>query len=194
MRVPRGRRVVRVIGGDLARRRIESPKGTDTRPTTDRVREALFQHLESARLPQGFPGLTVLDLYAGSGTLSIEAISRGADHATLVEQDRAAACVIRRNLQALGLVDRATLVARRLPGALRSIDGPFDLVFMDPPYRLEPLASLATELTRLSKATALLVYEHDTRTTPPQLDGWAPPESRNYGNTSVSFYHREVGR
>lgn len=181
---------MRVVGGDLARRRIDAPKGRDTRPTSDRVREALFQHLEAARLDNGFHQLRVLDVYAGSGALAIEALSRGAEAAVLVEADRNAVSTIRRNLEALGLVDNVTLVSAKLPAAFRRLEGPFDLIFADPPYRIEPIEAAADELRRLAVPGCLLVYEHAARTTPPAIEGWLGPDIRRYGDTAVAVYER----
>jgi len=121
---------MRIIAGEWRGRPLKAPAGAATRPTADRVRETLFSMLAS-RLGT-FEGLRVADLFAGSGALGFEALSRGAAHVTFVEQDRAALDAIRANAAALKADDRAQILARsalRLPAS-----EPFDLIFADPPY------------------------------------------------------------
>lgn len=121
---------MRVIAGSAKGRTLRAPPGRGTRPTADRVREALF-----ASLGPSLRDAVVLDLWSGSGALAIEALSRGAQRAVLVERDRAAVSVLRANLAACGFTERAAVVAgdvRRF--ARRPRDGPFDLVLADPPY------------------------------------------------------------
>lgn len=144
--------MTRIIGGTAGGRRIETPKGEGTRPTSDRVREALFSTLEAHF--GVLDRLAVLDLYAGSGAIALEAASRGASYVVAVEADRATAKVVERNAKALGTVGSvvetvALPVARFLAHPSRT---KIDLVFLDPPY---PLAE-----TDLARDLALLV-EHD---------------------------------
>jgi 16S rRNA (guanine966-N2)-methyltransferase len=123
---------VRIVAGEFASRRLVAPRGRSTRPTSDRARESLFAAL-GARVVDA----RVLDLFAGSGALGLEALSRGAEHATFCEVDRYAVEALRRNVEALGLADRTTIVpgdARRfLRGAARS-GAQYTLVLLDPPY------------------------------------------------------------
>jgi 16S rRNA (guanine966-N2)-methyltransferase len=121
---------VRIIAGDWRGRRLEAPPGEATRPTADRVRETLFSMLASRLGP--FDDLKVADLFAGSGALGFEALSRGAAAATFVESDRQAAAVIRHNADRLGAVDRVRLIGGSALALPRS--EPFDLIFADPPY------------------------------------------------------------
>jgi 16S rRNA (guanine966-N2)-methyltransferase len=121
---------VRIIAGQFRGRPLDAPPGLDTRPTGDRVREALFSMLAS-RLGS-FEGLRVADLYAGSGALGLEALSRGAEHATFVEKDPKAQAVIKANAAKLGLVDRIRILGGSALALPRS--EPFDLVLADPPY------------------------------------------------------------
>jgi 16S rRNA (guanine966-N2)-methyltransferase len=121
---------VRIIAGEWRGRRLQAPPGQGTRPTADRTRETLFSMLAS-RIGS-FEGLRVADLYAGSGALGLEALSRGAAHATFVENDPAAVKVIRANASALGALDRVDI--RPLSAATLAPMQPFDLVFADPPY------------------------------------------------------------
>ena len=121
---------MRIIAGAWRGRTLVAPKGLETRPTADRTRETLFSMLVS-RIGS-FDGLRVADLYAGSGALALEALSRGAGHATLIENDRAAVQAIERNLDSLGARDRATVRAMSAVSLPR--ETPFDIVFADPPY------------------------------------------------------------
>ena len=121
---------MRIIAGELRGRPLTSPAGLATRPTSDRVREALFSMLAS-RLGS-FEGLRVADLYAGSGALGLEAISRGAAHATFVESDRRAAAAITANAERLGVAERVRILGGSALALPRS--DPFDLIFADPPY------------------------------------------------------------
>jgi 16S rRNA (guanine(966)-N(2))-methyltransferase RsmD len=178
---------VRVTGGALARRTLEAPKGRRTRPTTDRVREALFS-LVGARLDLG--GAAVLDLFAGSGALGVEALSRGAARAVLVERHGPTLAVARRNVAALGLTERAALVRADALAALRQsagpAAGPFDLVLADPPYDLRVLPDLpALARPRLAPG-GLFVLEHDARHAFDAAPGWLL--SRPYGRTVVSLF------
>jgi 16S rRNA (guanine966-N2)-methyltransferase len=177
---------VRVIAGQLGGRRFAAPPGRDTRPTADRVREALFSSLAA-----DLPGAVVLDLYAGSGALAIEALSRGAERAVLVEADRRAAAVIARNLADLELGERAELRHATAERFCASPDpGPFHLVLCDPPYSTA-LPDVHARLAELEAAgalaaRALIVIERDRRD--PHLDD-APPgflasvRRRSYGDT-----------
>lgn len=175
---------MRLTGGRLARRPIEAPKGDRTRPTSDRVREALFSMLGS-RLDLG--GARVLDLFAGSGALGLEALSRGAAHATFVERHGPTLAVARANAQALGVAEAAAFVRADVFGLLdRTTGGSFDLVLADPPYALAELPTLPALVRPRLAPGGLLVLEHDTRH---GFDG-APGHvlSRAYGGTVVSLF------
>lgn len=174
---------MRVIAGDARGRRLVTPRGDRTRPTADRVREALFSSLQPR-----LPGARVLDLFAGSGALAIEALSRGADHATLVERARPALEAIRTNLDTAGVADRATVVAARLPGALDRVAGPFDLVFLDPPYELDRdvLAATLAALPPLLADDGALHLEQAARAgAPPWPASLRPGRTRGYGDTAI---------
>ncbi|MBM7772802.1 16S rRNA (guanine966-N2)-methyltransferase [Actinokineospora baliensis] len=179
--------MTRIVAGAAGGRRLAvPPKGT--RPTADRVREALFSALEAA---VDLDGARVLDLYAGSGALGFEALSRGAALVTLVEQDRAAVEVLRRNAATVAMpgVDiRASRVDRVLAAAPTA---PYDLVFADPPYALDD-AELAAALTALTAGwlgpEATVVVERSTRSGDPH---WPPAlvgtRSRRYGETTLHW-------
>jgi 16S rRNA (guanine966-N2)-methyltransferase len=182
---------MRVIAGALGGRVLAAPRGLGTRPTSDRVREALFAVLGDVE------GASVLDLYAGSGALAIEALSRGAARALCVERERRAVDALRRNLDALGLADRCTVLAVPLARARAAVAraAPFDLVLCDPPYDDVDSGLLAREIDRLLASGLLpeggrLVLEHATRTPPPELAGLGLEKTRRYGDTTLSFYER----
>ena len=134
---------MRIIAGEHRGRVLKAPKGDGTRPTTDRVRESLMSMLASAR--GGFEGAVVLDAFAGSGALALEALSRGADRACLVERDGAAAKVVEANVRLLGYGPDRARVRRAdvLKAVVPSVGTPYDLVFLDPPYAVEAAEVLA---------------------------------------------------
>ena len=172
---------MRVIAGRYRGRRLQAPSGTDVRPTSDRVREALFSILGDIE------GLRVLDLFAGSGALGIEALSRGAASAVLVENDREALEAIRRNLEPLG--DAGARVVRAEAVAwLRAGGGPYDLVFLDPPY--SSAGKLAEPLSQALPAVllpnSLIVSESDKRD--PLTLAFPREDERTYGNTRIAIY------
>ncbi|CAA9368437.1 MAG: 16S rRNA (guanine(966)-N(2))-methyltransferase [uncultured Nocardioidaceae bacterium] len=185
--------MTRIIAGSAGGRRIQTPRGRATRPTSDRVREALFSAIE-ANLGS-FAGRRFLDLYAGSGAVGLEAGSRGAAAVTLVEQDRSTAALIRTNARVLGL-PQVTVVAG---AAQRWAEGPhdqppYDAVFADPPYD-EPAADVAAVLAALHERarlapTALVVVERARRDPP-----WGWPagfwadRSKRYGDTTLWYGH-----
>jgi 16S rRNA (guanine966-N2)-methyltransferase len=178
---------MRVIAGQLRSRKLHAPKGAQTRPTHDRVKEALFSVLGNV------VDFNVLDLYAGTGALGIEALSRGARHACFVEQARGALESLRRNLSELSLTDQATVLARdvRLCAAELMRIGPFDLVFCDPPW--QQMDAVVTQLSALAPPTWLspegkLVLEHSARWEARGIDGLCPSESRRWGDTAVTVF------
>jgi 16S rRNA (guanine966-N2)-methyltransferase len=173
---------VRVVAGEFRGRRLAAPRGVRTRPTADRVREALFSMLGDVT------GARVLDLYAGSGALGIEALSRGAESAVFVERDARAADVIDRNLSSLGLDEQ--VVRQDALRFLARAEGMFDLVFCDPPYDSAPrLAGALTErLPALTSETARIVTESDKRM-PLELPFRLLTE-RTYGDTRIAIHGR----
>lgn len=181
---------LRVTGGRLVRRRLAVPKAADqgdVRPTTDRVREALFSSL-AAR--DAIADARVLDLFAGSGALGIEALSRGAARATFVERAHPVAQVLRENLRALEL--DGEVVERDAARALSQLPAAgFDLVLADPPYALAVDAGVMGELLRVLAPGGLLVLERAKKSdAPPELDGLPLTDQRVYGSTKVFIYER----
>ncbi|WP_296605438.1 16S rRNA (guanine(966)-N(2))-methyltransferase RsmD [Nocardioides sp.] len=182
--------MTRIIGGAAGGRRIQTPRGASTRPTSDRVREALFSAIES--WCGSLHGLRFLDLYAGSGAVGLEAWSRGAGVVTLVEHDRRTAALITDNARAIGyakahvVAGSVTAVLRRPPSA------PYDVVFLDPPYPLsdealaEDLAALATEGWLVPGA--LVVVERSSRSPEPTWPGgFEETRSKRYGETTLWY-------
>ncbi len=177
---------MRIVAGRFGGRRIAVPPGRATRPTSDRVREALFAMLGP------LDGERVLDAFAGSGALGLEALSRGAASVTFVEHEQRAAAVIRRNIEDLGLAaDEATLVQVPVARALRAArerGDAYDLVFLDPPYRLAPAlgTELAEALAPLLTSDARVVTESDRRA-PLDLPLTATHD-RRYGDTLIRIH------
>jgi 16S rRNA (guanine966-N2)-methyltransferase len=174
---------MRVIGGQHGGRTLVAPRGRGTRPTSDRVREALFSILGP------LDGARVLDLFAGSGALAIEALSRGAAQATLVDSSRASVASIRRNLAALGLTAEVVPgTARAFLGRARDDARQYDLIFLDPPYRMasELAAALSSALAPLLAPGARVIAESDRRA---PLDlAITPLDERRYGDTLIRIY------
>lgn len=185
--------MIRVIAGELGGRRLHTPSGMRTRPTAERVREALFNIL-------GPPpaGAMVLDLYAGSGALGIEALSRGAARAVFVEQDAGALQTLKKNLRTLSLEKRAILLPRPVRSALPLLlaHAPFQWVFADPPYKSEELPFL---LDRFATAAllaphGLFIVERAARDADSLAESLLSPsclklcDRRQYGDTALLFY------
>ena len=180
---------MRIVAGEFRGRQLAAPGGDTTRPTAARAREALFSILADVSAER------VLDLYAGSGALGLEALSRGAQRLVLVESSKAAQQAIRSNVLSLGVGARATLLPLRAEASFKALErlGPFTLVFADPPWAdaqaamviLEKLAS-----TSLLAPAARLVLEHAART-PPVLKEGAPlsaVDTRRWGDTAVTIF------
>lgn len=187
--------MTRIIAGSARGRRLAVPDGRTTRPTSDRAREGLFSALDAAL--NGFGGLRVLDLYAGSGAVGLEALSRGASAALLVESDRAAARIAYANLDALGLRG-ARLATERVEqlAAMPCPDEPYDLLYLDPPYAM-PADDLAAVLAALADngwiaPGATIAVERASRG--PQWlwpAGFRALRSRAYGEGTVWYGRRQ---
>ena len=175
---------MRIVGGRLGGRTLYAPRGAATRPTPERVREALFSILGSVE------GAEALDLFAGSGALGIEARSRGAATATFVDSSAAAIAAIRRNLEALELGDEVRRQrASAFLQAARATARHYDLVFLDPPYRHATSLGreLATALEPILAPGGLVVAESDRRS-PLDLETLTLQDERRYGDTLIRIY------
>lgn len=169
---------MRIIGGEWRARRLEAPAGRTTRPTTDRAREAWMSILHPS-----LPGARVLDLFAGSGALGLEALSRGAAEATFVDDDARAITALRKNLAALGAADRATIVRTDALRFVKTLGaGAFDIAFADPPYE-QGLATAMADRWLDVAFSRILGVEHSPR----ELLGGGD-DSRRYGDTAITFY------
>ena len=173
---------MRIVAGTARGRRIRSPSGEGTRPTSDRVREALYNALVSRG---GVGGARVADLFAGSGALGLEALSRGAAHCWFAEDDRAALAMIQDNLATLGFEDRATVLRGRLPSVCSRLPDDLDLVLADPPYAYDGWTELLTGLRPHLGPDALVVAESDRSIGLPP--GWEILWERTYGGTVIVF-------
>lgn len=182
--------MTRIIGGAAGGRRIATPRGSQTRPTSDRVREALFSAIES--WCGSLQGLRFLDLYAGSGAVGLEAWSRGAGVVTLVESDRRTASLITANARELGFA-KANVVSAAVASTVATAPAaPYDVVFLDPPYPLGDDA-VAADLAALAGNAwlvpgALVVVERSSRSPQPEWPaGFEPLRSRKYGETTLWY-------
>jgi len=188
-----GEQRVRIVAGRWKGRIIAAPPGEGTRPTSDRVREALFSSL-AARMGADLGAGPVLDLFAGSGALAFEALSRGAVRAVLVEKSRAALRSIADNTATLGAAEMVSVVAGDVFGAgLRRVGrlGPFALLLCDPPYRIDP-ARIAHTVETLAEGGgflpgAALVWEHSSARAVPEPTGFARERTYRYGDTAVTL-------
>jgi 16S rRNA (guanine966-N2)-methyltransferase len=171
---------VRIIAGSRKGARIFAPKGSDTRPTGDRVREAAFNLIGPV------DGASVLDLFAGSGAMGLEALSRGAASAVFVESDREASRAIERNLAKLGLTG-ATVLCRDAFQAIAGGGRTYDLVLCDPPYDFAGHDRLGPYLARVLAPEGLLVYETGARTEP-LVEGLNVRTSRTYGSARLTLF------
>ena len=184
--------MTRIIGGSVGGRRIRTPAGEQTRPTSDRVREALFSAVDAAL--GSLSGLRFLDVYAGSGAVGLEARSRGAGVVTLVEHDRRTAALIRSNAATLGFDQVEVLASPAGRTLAQPPRAPYDVVFLDPPYAL-PGADVEADLRALRDHDwlahdALVVVERSSRGDPLTWpDGLRGDRSRKYGETTLWYGH-----
>ncbi len=179
---------MRVVGGRYRGKNLVTPLGLATRPTTDRVRENLFNIL-SNRID--FNGIRAMDLFAGTGALGIEALSRGAAFCLFVDNAGQARASIRKNVEALALTGNSKIF-RRDATNLGPVEGmkPFDLVFTDPPYGRglgEKTAQALAQGGWLS-SNAIFILEEEKASMPETLDGFSPPDTRNYGDTAIGLF------
>ena len=181
---------MRIIAGEFRSRTLLAPKGMDTRPTLDRTRESLFNIIAA-----DCSDARVLDLYAGSGALALEALSRGAASAVLCDKSREAARAIAANIASLKVEDRARLMAMSDQQAVRTLEqerAEFDLVFLDPPYRMDTVpACRMLEEAGVLLDDALVVIEHSAESVPEPPECFRLTDRRRYRDTMISFYRYE---
>ena len=182
------RSTLRVIAGSLKGRKLDVPSWEGLRPTSDRLRETLFNVLAPR-----IEGSVFLDGYAGTGAVGIEALSRGAAHVTFVEQDRRAQQLIERNLERAGVgKDRYAIIRAGFAGAARQLGSQFQIVFLDPPYGAADLAEALTAAAPLIAAGSLLVLEHATRDPAPDSHvTLRRTRELTQGDSALAFYTHE---
>ncbi len=190
---------MRIVAGRYRGRTLKAPPGDTTRPTTDRVREAVFSAIASI-VGGDLGGGTVLDAFAGSGALGLEALSRGCSHAVFAEQDRAALVVVRGNIAALGASEAVSVVSGDVfllaqRGSLPRT--PYSLLLLDPPYRLDParVASLVSDIALNGQLEegAVVVWEHAAGIRVEWPEGLSACRSKRYGTTEVDIAVFEKG-
>lgn len=175
---------LRITGGTARGIPLAEPRGHRLRPATGLVREAVFNILGDT-----VEGSRVLDLYAGTGAYGIEALSRGAEHATFIEAHPAACKAILDSLSRTGFQEHGLVLRGRLPSALASATGEFDIVFLDPPYDDADAPEILTSLRRMLAEGAQVVYEHSSRYNPPERPaGLTLDERRTYGDSAIALY------
>lgn len=177
---------MRIIAGEARGRIIEAPEGRNTRPTLDRVRENMFNMLQGE-----VSGSRILDLFAGSGALSLEALSRGAAFAVLVDSDRKASEVLKKNIEALHFHERTRALRTdwKAAAALLKQEGEtFDLVFLDPPYRMTDLREVFEAMVPLIGGDSLIVLEHEAGKAPQVPENYTAVKDRAWGFCAATFY------
>ena len=177
---------IRIIAGRFGGRLIAAPAGRKTHPMGERIRNALFNSIGDE-----IEGAHILDAFAGTGSVGLEAISRGAAHATFVEKDRTAQKIIDANITTLNVEDQTKLVKAPVASWTNTYDGPlFDIIFADPPYH-DVQFSTAISLMGLLKPGALMVLSHPGRDECPTRPGVVVVDNRSYGDATLVFFRRE---
>jgi 16S rRNA (guanine966-N2)-methyltransferase len=182
---------MRIVAGAFRGRRLYSPRNDKIRPTADRVREAVFSIIAAC-----LPGGSVLDLFAGTGALGLEALSRGARRAVFVDQSPEAIRLIRANVALCGVQERVKVFHGPIDQVMRRLAGEgeaFDVIFVDPPYGKGYVEKALGRLGEIARCGALVIAEHSVKDDlPRRWAGWAKTGERRYGDTMISFYEREL--
>lgn len=177
---------MRIGGGNTKGRRLQTVPGRQLRPTSGRVRQALFNALR-----EWVSGSIFVDMFAGTGSVGLEALSQGASHVYFVENDRRALLALRANINRCGVESQTTVVAAALPQALRLLPAAqqVDILFLDPPYASDLAEATLNTLDdgALLAPHSLIVWQHAARREPLALSGYTLRQSRRYGNTQLSF-------
>lgn len=177
---------VRIIAGKYGGRKIETPDGKKTHPMAERVRNAMFNSIGDEVI-----GARVLDAFAGSGAVGIEALSRGAAHVTFIERDRVAQRVIAENVELLGIEEQSKIIKASVSAWASTYEGePFDLIFVDPPYH-DPQFSTAMQISGLLKPGALMVLSRPGRSESPTKSGVVVVDNRSYGDAALTYFRLE---
>ena len=178
---------MRVITGSARGRQLVTPEGMDTRPTTDKVKEAVCSSLQF-----DFPEAVVLDLFAGSGQMAIEALSRGAKRAVLIDSDARAIGCIRQNIKACGFEDSASVLRSEALSYLTRTNECFDIAFLDPPYRHDTLAKVLPVLAGKMQPHGIIVCEHEPECKLPEtILNFHLQKQKKYGKIVISVYRMD---
>ena len=184
--------MIRIVGGQAKGRMLKVPPGDKTRPTSARVREAVFGMLQAA-----VPGADVLDLFCGSGAYALEALSRGARRAVLVDSDARAVSCARQNAQSLDFSDKTSIFRSdylRALQMLRQNGKKFDMIFLDPPYRANLYTKALSGAGPLMREGGWAVCEHAAQYSVQPTQGWALERTKVYGTRAVTLYQKEGPR
>ena len=175
---------MRIIAGTLRGRKLFTPKGFEIRPATDRVRQYIFDCIRGH-----LPDADVLDLFAGTGSVGIEALSRGAKFADFVDNSLESASLIKKNIESLSLEKRSKVFDIDAFKFVEKCDRRYDLIFLDPPYRYEPTGNLAqkTASSKILKSDGLLIIEHDNESIIPELLDFNLLKQKKFGRTIISI-------
>ena len=178
---------MRVITGTARGRKLETLDGLDVRPTTDRVKEAMFSSIQFE-----IEGATVLDLFAGSGQLGIEALSRGANKCFFADNSASSVAVVKKNLQTTKLTDQAVVSLSDYKTFLSTVNANFDIVFIDPPYALDVIEEILTLLDKKTSDSVKILYEHGIEKQLPEKVGrFTLKKNYKYSKTVVTLYVSE---
>lgn len=181
---------MRVVAGKYGSRRLESVPGQTTRPTSDKVKGAVFSSLGGS-----FEKGRILDCYSGTGNIALEALSRGMEEAVCVDQDHRAVKVIRANAMALGVLDQVQIIKANIFSALDQMKMPFDLVYIDPPYQKEQNVKLLEALDRLELVCdngVVVVESLSSQSFPEQIGHFTKQREKTYRNTKITYYRKET--
>lgn len=181
---------MRIISGCRRGHKLFEFEGRDVRPTTDRVKEAIFNLIQFY-----VPGAQVLDMYAGSGALSFEALSRGAEHATLIDADRRSIDLIRKNIDSLRFNDICTVINRSCFDYAKDCKSGFDIIFLDPPYNkglIEPTLECIIDNDLLNE-DGIIVLESDNTDFKSETDGLEIVKQKKYGRSYITIYRKNEG-
>lgn len=177
---------IRIISGEFGGRKIYAPTNRRTHPMGERIRNALFNSIHAE-----LPGTNVLDVFAGTGSVGLEALSRGAKHVTFVERDRLAQKILSKNITTLGVEERTTIIRAPANGWLGAADPEqYDIIFADPPY-YDPQFSTVERIFGLLKPGGLMVLSHPGRGEIPTKTGVVVVDNRSYGNAYLTYYRRD---
>jgi 16S rRNA (guanine966-N2)-methyltransferase len=178
---------MRIIAGEFKGRRLKAPRWDGLRPTSDKLRETLF-NIVAPRMPEA----RVLDVFAGTGAVGLESLSRGAAQAVFVEQDRRAAALIAENAALCGVQNRCVIIRDRAEHALQQpiAQAPFDVVVLDPPYDFAPLDAVLESALRHLAPAGLLILEHAFRRVPPAVAGARHTRTVRSGDSALTLFER----